>query len=130
VDVAGRISENMRADPATNAMEFGGRWRSWGQLTAFSNSLEGRLRGEGISQNLAIGIVARNRPAHVAVAVIERHREHNPTAGELDSHLRDRLASPQIPVKYLIVDALPYTASTNVNLKAVRELVEQAVAQA
>lgn len=67
--------------------------------------------------------VPDDRLGHVPVAVVE------PLAGEtlnvemLDTHMRAHLAAPQIPVRYFIVDKLPYTASTKVSLREVREMV-------
>jgi len=62
------------------------------------------------------------RLGQVPVAVVEPRPGAGLSADELDRHLRAHLPTPQIPVRYIIVDKLPYTASTKVNLAEVRKL--------
>jgi acyl-CoA synthetase (AMP-forming)/AMP-acid ligase II len=60
--------------------------------------------------------------------VVERRPGEPLEPAELETHMRAHLASPQIPVRFLIVDALPYTASTKVALGEVRKMVAEIVA--
>jgi Acyl-CoA synthetases (AMP-forming)/AMP-acid ligases II len=55
--------------------------------------------------------------------VIEPQPGEHPTPEELEKHLRGHLAAPYIPVQFLYVDRLPYTASTKVHVAEVRKLV-------
>ena len=47
-----------------------------------------------------------------------------PSIAELESHLRRRLTAPHIPVRFVVVDALPRTTSLKPSLEAVRQLFE------
>lgn len=67
--------------------------------------------------------VPDDRLGHVPIAVVEPKAGETPSVETLDAHLRAYLAAPQIPVRYFIVDKLPYTASTKVSLREVREMV-------
>lgn len=70
------------------------------------------------------------RLGQVPVAVIEPQPGKRPTPTELESHLRGHLAAPQIPVRFFLVDKLPYTASTKVHVAEVRNIVAELMAQA
>lgn len=59
----GRIADVLAIDPAANAIEFDGRWRTWGQFAdtvAQVAALVGRPGAE-------VGILLRNRPAQVGL---------------------------------------------------------------
>jgi acyl-CoA synthetase (AMP-forming)/AMP-acid ligase II len=56
-----RIEAIPRIDPAAPALEFDGRWRTWGQLDATISSVAEQVREPGTQ----VGIILRNRPAHV-----------------------------------------------------------------
>ncbi|MBA3053985.1 MAG: long-chain fatty acid--CoA ligase [Sphingomonadales bacterium] len=70
------------------------------------------------------------RLGQVPVAVIEPQPGKQPTPAELEKHLRGHLAAPQIPVRFFLVDKLPYTASTKVHVAEVRKIVAELMAQA
>ena len=57
-----RIDAVLAIDPAAPALEFGGRWRTWGELEATSRSVAAALPAAGAR----VGVLLRNRPAHVA----------------------------------------------------------------
>jgi acyl-CoA synthetase (AMP-forming)/AMP-acid ligase II len=57
-----RIAAVLAIDPAAPAIEFAGRWRTWGELAATAESMAARLPIPGTR----IGVILRNRPAHVA----------------------------------------------------------------
>ena len=56
-----RIGAIPKLDPAAPALEFDGRWYTWGQLDTTISSI-GALVPEPGTQ---LGIILRNRPAHV-----------------------------------------------------------------
>jgi acyl-CoA synthetase (AMP-forming)/AMP-acid ligase II len=60
--LADRIGAIVRIDPGAPALEFARRWYTWGQLDATLSSVADLVPGPGTQ----IGIVLRNRPAHVA----------------------------------------------------------------
>lgn len=55
-----RIAEVLRLDPGANAIEYDGRWHSWGQITDVAKAVA------GLSPGTQIGMLLRNRPDHVA----------------------------------------------------------------
>jgi acyl-CoA synthetase (AMP-forming)/AMP-acid ligase II len=57
-----RIDAVLAIDPAAPALEFGGRWRTWGELDATSRSVAAQVPAAGAR----VGVLLRNRPAHVA----------------------------------------------------------------
>lgn len=70
---------------------------------------------------------ADKRLGQVPVAVIELATGAvAPTESQLLAFLRDRLISQAIPVRILIADALPRTATLKVELKAVHALIDRA----
>jgi acyl-CoA synthetase (AMP-forming)/AMP-acid ligase II len=58
-----RIAAVLALEPAAPALEFAGRWRTWGELAATSASLAAQLPAAGTR----VGVLLRNRPAHVAL---------------------------------------------------------------
>ena len=59
----------MSIDPAADALEFDGIWRSWGELTTIIGAIEDLLRTNDIPTGTRIGGVLRNRP-EIAAAII------------------------------------------------------------
>jgi len=57
------------------------------------------------------------------VAVIEPRPGHTATAESVDAFARANLPSMHVPVKYVFVERLPYTASTKVAVGEVRKLL-------
>lgn len=55
-----RIAEVLRLDPSANAIEYDGRWHSWGQIADVAQAVA------GVSPGTQIGMLLRNRPDHVA----------------------------------------------------------------
>ena len=58
-----RIAAVLALDPSARALEFAGRWCTWGELAATAESVAARLPVAGTR----IGVLLRNRPAHVAI---------------------------------------------------------------
>jgi acyl-CoA synthetase (AMP-forming)/AMP-acid ligase II len=59
----GRIAGVLAIDPAANAIEFDGQWRTWGQLADTVGQVCAHVGGPGTE----VGIVLRNRPASVGL---------------------------------------------------------------
>lgn len=64
--LAERIREVFSIDPARTAIEQSGREWSWGRIAELMADIEDRLSEAGLEEGAAIGILLRNRPAHVA----------------------------------------------------------------
>ena len=67
--------------------------------------------------------VPDERLGEVPVAVIEPRPGHTATAESVDAFARANLPSMHVPVKYVFVERLPYTASTKVAVGEVRKLL-------
>jgi acyl-CoA synthetase (AMP-forming)/AMP-acid ligase II len=61
-DLGARIAAVLAIDPAARAIEFGGRWRTWGDLAVTIESVAAQLPVAGTR----IGVLLRNRPASIA----------------------------------------------------------------
>jgi acyl-CoA synthetase (AMP-forming)/AMP-acid ligase II len=59
--LAGRIGAIPKLDPEAPALEFDGRWYTWGQLDATLSAIAEQVSEPGTQ----VGIILRNRPAHV-----------------------------------------------------------------
>lgn len=53
-------------DPESPAIEFEGRWHSWGDLAAVANTVIDLLAQAGLDPRAPVGFVPRNRPSAVA----------------------------------------------------------------
>lgn len=70
------------------------------------------------------------RLGEVPVAVVEPQPGQSVDADELEAHMRDHLPAPSIPVRFFVVDSLPYTASTKVAIAQVRAIVSEKMSMA
>jgi acyl-CoA synthetase (AMP-forming)/AMP-acid ligase II len=61
-DLGDRIASVLGIDPSAPAIEFAGRWRTWGELAATTESVAAQIPAAGTR----IGVLLRNRPAQVA----------------------------------------------------------------
>lgn len=59
----------MRVDPAARAMEYQGRWWSWGDLDRLVLALDDALADAGIEPGARVGGLLRNRPQVAALLV-------------------------------------------------------------
>jgi long-chain acyl-CoA synthetase len=69
VSIAQRIREVLAVDPAADAIVFEGRAWPWSYISAVMESLDGMLDEVGAREGSAVGVIARNRPPHVAAAI-------------------------------------------------------------
>ncbi|CAA0094751.1 putative sulfoacetate--CoA ligase [Mycolicibacterium vanbaalenii] len=85
-----RIDQVLDLDPAAPAIQFEGRWSTWGQVATLARSI-----GE-VSGRRSVGILLRNEPAHVAallgvlcaggtVVVVNPARGDDRTRADLDA---------------------------------------------
>lgn len=60
-----RINQVLQLSPASNALEFQGRWYSWQDVQDAMNQAEQLLSDAGLKEGDVVGLLLRNRPAHV-----------------------------------------------------------------
>ena len=60
------IGRALARDPARPAIEFDGRWHSWGELRRWAEELNERLAESGIAADAPVAFVPRNRPVAIA----------------------------------------------------------------
>jgi long-chain acyl-CoA synthetase len=69
--VVGYLSEQVRAalsgDPAREAIQFKGAWRTWGELAAVVAGLDQAFAALGLGEGAAVACALRNWPEHAAV---------------------------------------------------------------
>jgi long-chain acyl-CoA synthetase len=61
-----RIADVVNLRPDAPALEFDGRWVSWGQLATMARCVESLVEDCTGGEGAQIGMLLRNRPAHVA----------------------------------------------------------------
>ena len=61
--LAGRIAAVMAVDASAPAVEFDGRWATWGELASTARSVAGQIPSPGVE----VGILLRNHPVHVGL---------------------------------------------------------------
>jgi long-chain acyl-CoA synthetase len=64
--IARQIKAAWSIDPYASAVEFEGRWITWGELRSSANSMDEVLTRSGIGEGAPVGVVLRNRPGLVA----------------------------------------------------------------
>src|SRR5436190_4589222 len=65
--LAGRIRAVLELDPTAPAVEFDGRWRTWGDLARTADDLEDALDQLSLRPSAEVGVLLRNEPAAVAL---------------------------------------------------------------
>ena len=67
------LSERLRTilalDPSAGAVEFEGRWHSWGELDAIVRALDAELSAAGLGPGTPVGMFLRNTPELVGAAL-------------------------------------------------------------
>jgi long-chain acyl-CoA synthetase len=64
--LAGHLAAVMRLDSSAPAVEFGGTWIPWGRLASAVDGILAVLDRAGVPAGGEVGLLVRNRPAHVA----------------------------------------------------------------
>jgi long-chain acyl-CoA synthetase len=57
-----RLRAVMALDPSAPALEFGGRWHTWGDLASAADQVDAALRETGLGPGAPVGLMLRNRP--------------------------------------------------------------------
>jgi long-chain acyl-CoA synthetase len=69
VQLSTRIATVLTLDPDADAIEFDGRWYSWGSLHEVATTVAGLLDGSGVPFGGAVGLILRNDPAMIAAVL-------------------------------------------------------------
>jgi acyl-CoA synthetase (AMP-forming)/AMP-acid ligase II len=64
-----RIREVLALDPAAGAIEFEGRWHSWGELAEIARALDAELTAADLGAGTPVGMFLRNEPALIGAAL-------------------------------------------------------------
>ena len=67
VELRSRIDAILAIDPAAPAMEFKGRWHTWGELADMAQALRRILDESGVAPGCPVGVLLRNRPTAVGL---------------------------------------------------------------
>ena len=59
--ISKRIGAILAIDPSRNAIEFGDRWWTWGQLESTASKIADLIPAAGTQ----VGIILHNRPEHI-----------------------------------------------------------------
>lgn len=69
MDLGPRIRTILSIDPRADAVEFQGRWRSWGELSSIAEGVANALDACGVEHGGAVGLVLRNDPAMIGAVL-------------------------------------------------------------
>ena len=69
LDFHNRTCETLTIDVEAPAIEYGGRWTSWGELKGIVDGVDGALERVGTLANAAVGAVLRNTPNHAGLVL-------------------------------------------------------------
>ncbi|MCT2582252.1 class I adenylate-forming enzyme family protein [Actinophytocola gossypii] len=64
-----RVAEVMRLDPGADALQFRGRWFSWGWLRERGEAVQALIDAHGLAPAAPVAMVMRNRPGTVAAVL-------------------------------------------------------------
>jgi long-chain acyl-CoA synthetase len=68
-DVIEQLRANLRDHAADRAIEFEGRWITWGDVARYGDAVVALLDAAGCPPSAKVGIIIRNRLAHAAAVV-------------------------------------------------------------
>ena len=129
-----RILEVLAIDPSGQAVEFEGRWHSWGELAAWVEAVDRAIVAAGIGPDQAVGILLRNRPSIVGalLAVLTTRRcvvSVNPMQGpeRLAEELRELRLPALVAHRDDWTDAALREAATEIGSVAVEVAEDVAV---
>lgn len=111
----------MRVDPAAPAMEYQGRWWTWGDIDALIENIDQALTAAGIGPGVRVGGLLRNRPqvAALLLGVVTGKRcvvTLNPSLPD------DRLASDILGLKPPVVIGMAEDWARPALVEAVRRI--------
>jgi long-chain acyl-CoA synthetase len=135
-DVGERISAVMSIDPSVPAVNYRGSWWTWADLASHASRVDAALPSDlAGAPGLAVTVVMRNRPAHVATILgsLARHRCIVPVSSiQRPARLAADVASLRSPVVLAdvedwahteLVDAVRETGAVGLGFHG-REVVE------
>ncbi|WP_439485414.1 class I adenylate-forming enzyme family protein [Blastomonas fulva] len=64
--LADMVRQALARDCDRPAIEFEGRWTSWGELAYMASSVEQQIEASGVGPNAPVAFVPRNRPSSIA----------------------------------------------------------------
>jgi acyl-CoA synthetase (AMP-forming)/AMP-acid ligase II len=67
VELRSRIDAILAIDPTAPAMEFEGRWHTWGELAHMAQTFRCLLDESGVGPGCPVGVLLRNRPTAVGL---------------------------------------------------------------
>ncbi|WP_198350811.1 ANL family adenylate-forming protein [Flavisphingomonas formosensis] len=121
LDLPATVRASIAAGGAADAIAFGGRWRSWAWLCEAARAID-----EAIGEAPATGLVARNRPQHVAAfaaGVMARRATVMLYAAQTPAGLAADIAALRLPA--ILADAEDWSDAA---LAAAREAGTAAIA--
>jgi acyl-CoA synthetase (AMP-forming)/AMP-acid ligase II len=100
MNLAERIREVLALDPAAGAVEFEGRWHSWGELASRARALDAALTAAQLGPGTTVGLLLRNTPELIGavLGVVTSERcvvTLNPHQG--DAKLAEDLRALRLP---------------------------------
>jgi len=113
IDLVERFNTVLAIDGAAPAVEFDGKWYSYGEMRAMMQSLQAILSAQGAVQGFAVGMLLRNRPAHLAAelaVIMSGYRAVTINPMLPSAPLREDLEQLRLPV--LIADEQDWQSST------------------
>jgi acyl-CoA synthetase (AMP-forming)/AMP-acid ligase II len=69
MSLSARLREILALDPAAGAVEFEGRWHSWGELGEIARALDAELCAAGLGAGTPVGLFLRNTPELVGAVL-------------------------------------------------------------
>jgi len=66
MQVSTLLDRVIRLEPQSSAIEFNGEWRTWGDVSRIADAINEILTSTGVPREEGVGIMLRNRPAHMA----------------------------------------------------------------
>jgi acyl-CoA synthetase (AMP-forming)/AMP-acid ligase II len=131
VSLAERIRDVLALDPAAGAIEFEGKWHSFGELRAIADALDDALSRAGIGADAPVGCLLRNHPALIGavlgllatqrcVVTLNPHQGDTKLAGEIESlHLPAVIGWHTEWERFALVDAARRAGSFGLELTGV-----------
>jgi len=66
-DFHNRIRKTLKIDPAADAIQFEGKWHSWGEIGKIVEGVDAALEQVGSAKDGAVGCILRNTPRHAGL---------------------------------------------------------------
>ncbi len=113
LEVGRGIADVLKRRAGERALEFRGRWHTWGDLHGHAGRVLALLGAAGVPADAPIGLVARTRPAHcgIILGLIAANRTVSMVYGFQSAQAKAAdITARRLPV--LVADAEDWTAET------------------